>query len=95
MPLQTGILQPSPDMWGVNFQMMTRGGNSVRCRVTKGALDRLLADAGQYSSANSASVFAELRPRLERIASRKYDESHVARNAFLLIGPEDLVLERR
>ena len=53
-------------------------------------MERLLGEAGGSASANSDQAFLELRPRVENIASRKFDAHHVERNAFLLIGPEDL-----
>jgi hypothetical protein len=87
MPLQSSQTRPTFD---VTFQMLTQGGRSVRCRVTRGALERLLGEAGGSASANSDQAFLELRPRVENIASRKFDAHHVERNAFLLIGPEDL-----
>jgi hypothetical protein len=63
----------------------------VRCRITQGALQRLVLDAGVgWSPAGSEQAFVKLKPRVEAIASRKFDADYVARNRFLLIGPEDL-----
>ena len=90
MPLQSSQTRPTFDLWGVTFQMMTLGGRSVRCRVTRGALERLLREGGRSGTATSDQAFVDLRPHVENIASRKFDAHHVERNAYLLIGPEDL-----
>lgn len=92
MPLQSSDAKPVFDMWGAYFQMVTRAGSPVRCRVTRGALEHLQGETGRVSSTLTDQAFAVLRTRVEDIASRKFDADHVKRNAVLLIELQDVSL---
>jgi hypothetical protein len=91
MPLQRSPHSGcEPHVWGVDFWMVARDGTTIRCNVTRGALDTLLDDDGTLAQCAQRAVFEEARTQIEHVASQKYDCGHIEDGA-IVVRPEDLV----
>ena len=89
MPLLRWPRGREPCFWGISFLMMTRHGTTIRCNVTRGALDKFVGANGALPERVQQVVFDEHRCQIESVASQKYDCGYVE-GGVIIVRPEDV-----
>jgi len=85
MPLMPGeVLRFDVDRMAFEFTMLDSEGETVRCQISGAAMDELAGTPGTPPDEREAQ-FMNLRDKVERIASERFDQGGILKGAVIRI----------